>query len=215
MKLSSIGVVLFVLLCLTSGYLLKPTPPLMSQEHALENQSETQVPAMPIVAARLQIDPSQTDDPLSVVVRDPNLKTVSSSGSLTISTAENRVTRNNQRFRVTGLTANPCDLCVAVFETEAGFPKSELSTQTVVVPVNGENVEFSLELPTNIPVAIAVYQDSDRNGKLTKSQMGIPKEPYGFSNNARGRLGPPAFKQAALVIGSGSESAEPIEIKVR
>jgi uncharacterized protein (DUF2141 family) len=84
-----------------------------------------------------------------------------------------------------------------------------------VVSTNGERVEFSLELPTNRPLAIAVFQDNDGNGKLTKSQMGIPREPYGFSNNARGILGPPKFKQAAFELEPRTDNTETIEIKVR
>jgi uncharacterized protein (DUF2141 family) len=31
---------------------------------------------------------------------------------------------------------------------------------------------------------VSVYQDSNNNGQLDKNIFGIPKEKYGFSNNA-------------------------------
>lgn len=118
-------------------------------------------------------------------------------------------------FCVTGLTAKTSSLYVAVFESEAGFPRPESSSRTTVVSATENPVRFSLELPQNHPVAIAVFQDIDGNGKLSKNQIGIPTEPYGFSNNARGLLGPPSFRQAALRISDDDNIADPIEIKVR
>lgn len=38
---------------------------------------------------------------------------------------------------------------------------------------------------------VRVYQDLNGNGDLDKNYVGIPKEPYGFSNNVRPRFGPP------------------------
>jgi uncharacterized protein (DUF2141 family) len=42
--------------------------------------------------------------------------------------------------------------------------------------------------------AVKVYQDLNNNGELDKNFIGIPKEPYGLSNNIRPKFAPPAFK---------------------
>jgi uncharacterized protein (DUF2141 family) len=58
---------------------------------------------------------------------------------------------------------------------------------------------------SNLPSAsyvVAVFHDSDNNGKLTTNFMGMPTEPYAFSNNAVGSFGPPGFEAAALEIGN-------------
>ena len=39
--------------------------------------------------------------------------------------------------------------------------------------------------------AISLYHDKNSNGKLDKNVMGIPREAYAFSNNARGSFGKP------------------------
>ncbi len=44
--------------------------------------------------------------------------------------------------------------------------------------------------------ALVVFQDVNANGKLDKNAWGVPTEPYGFSNNAQGILGPPGFEDA-------------------
>jgi uncharacterized protein (DUF2141 family) len=38
---------------------------------------------------------------------------------------------------------------------------------------------------------LRVYQDLNGNEELDANYIGIPKEPYGFSNNVRPRFGPP------------------------
>ena len=52
------------------------------------------------------------------------------------------------------------------------------------------------------PVAIAICQDLNGNGKLDSSVIGIPVEPYAFSRQAQGNFGPPTFDQAVLPAGT-------------
>jgi uncharacterized protein (DUF2141 family) len=48
--------------------------------------------------------------------------------------------------------------------------------------------------------ALKVFHDLNDNGKLDTSFLGLPKEPYGFSNNAMGNFGPPSFEQSIIVL---------------
>jgi len=50
--------------------------------------------------------------------------------------------------------------------------------------------------------AIKVYHDENCNNELDTRIFGIPKERYGFSNNARGTIGPPEYKDAAFILDS-------------
>lgn len=50
--------------------------------------------------------------------------------------------------------------------------------------------------------AIALYHDEDGNRKLSKGFLGIPKEPFGFSNNPRIGMGPPSFDKTAFDVSS-------------
>ena len=47
--------------------------------------------------------------------------------------------------------------------------------------------------------AVAVFHDTNGNGKLDRSFIGLPNEPYGFSNDV-GRRGPPNFEAARIVV---------------
>ena len=61
----------------------------------------------------------------------------------------------------------------------------------------------STQLNTEIPdgeYAIAFFIDANGNKKLDKNFLGIPKEQYGFSNNAMGTLSAPTFEQAKFQV---------------
>ncbi len=54
--------------------------------------------------------------------------------------------------------------------------------------------------------AVALYHDVDGDGKMAKNFMGIPKEPTGFSNDARGSFGPPSFDAVKVTLPEESKA---------
>lgn len=54
--------------------------------------------------------------------------------------------------------------------------------------------------------AIKAFHDVNESGSMDFNWMGLPKEPYGFSNNAMGAMGPPKFEQAAFPVKKGSNT---------
>jgi len=60
--------------------------------------------------------------------------------------------------------------------------------------------------------AVSAYQDVDGNGKLNRSLVGVPTEPYGFSRGARGLVGPPRFDDAKFDLGAGGAA---IDVKIK
>lgn len=55
--------------------------------------------------------------------------------------------------------------------------------------------------------AVLAYQDENGNDQLDRNLIGIPKEPYGFSRDARGKFGPPSFEDAAIEVGDAPATA--------
>ena len=62
-----------------------------------------------------------------------------------------------------------------------------------------ESHEFVINLPEGT-YAIALFIDANENLKIDKNFLGIPKEQYGFSNNAMGKLSGPSFEQAKFQV---------------
>lgn len=54
--------------------------------------------------------------------------------------------------------------------------------------------------------AVQAYLDENSNGKVDRGLFGIPKEGIGFSNDAKIRLGPPKFADAAFAFNGHSHT---------
>ena len=52
---------------------------------------------------------------------------------------------------------------------------------------------------------ISIFHDENANGKMDKNAMGIPKEAYGFSNNAKGFLGKPDYANVVFQLDSAEK----------
>ena len=59
--------------------------------------------------------------------------------------------------------------------------------------------------------AVAAFHDADGDGALNQNVVGMPTEGHGFSNGARGFMGPPSFEDAAVTV---AESEAVVSIAV-
>ena len=105
------------------------------------------------------------------------------------------------KLHISGVSPNAGPVRVAVFTSQDTFPQHETASLKSVVASTGSEVAVELENVPPPPIAIAVYQDSNSDGELNRAVFGIPTEPYGFSNDARGQMGPPSFSDAQLPAG--------------
>jgi uncharacterized protein (DUF2141 family) len=51
--------------------------------------------------------------------------------------------------------------------------------------------------------ALSAFKDDNGNGKLDANPLGMPIEPYGFSNDAAGSYGPPSYKASLVQLPEG------------
>ena len=116
-------------------------------------------------------------------------------------------------FIVEGVKNNSGSIYVGVYNSAETFPKKGKHVKGCISEI--ESTEKAVTLVCKVDsgtYAAAVFHDENNNGKLDKNFMGIPKENYGFSNNASGVFGPPDFADAAF--DTGNEDLEmSIEIK--
>jgi len=90
---------------------------------------------------------------------------------------------------------------VALYSSAQGFPRQEDEARTVKSVATGNEVEMHFSgLPPG-EYAVSAFADSNGNARLDNNFIGVPREPYGFSRDARGLLGPPSFAEAAFRIG--------------
>jgi uncharacterized protein (DUF2141 family) len=85
---------------------------------------------------------------------------------------------------------------LSVYNSEDQFMKNEIAA-TEVKAVNGQAVAVFKNLGTGT-YAISVMHDANDNKELDSNMFGVPKEGFGFSNDAMGMFGPPDFKKASF-----------------
>jgi uncharacterized protein (DUF2141 family) len=72
---------------------------------------------------------------------------------------------------------------------------------------NGSSTLYFRELPYG-EYAISVYQDGNGNGKLDTGLFGIPKEPFGFSNDPKLGFGPPKYEDSVFTLEAPEHSIQ-------
>lgn len=108
-------------------------------------------------------------------------------------------------IEVLDVTRTEGHMVLTVYEGKKNWLKrGQLVTK---VPVDEQGtVLISVELPPG-EYAFHAYQDLDDNGEMKSNFIGIPKEPTAVSNNAKGKFGPPKYKDAKVAVGD-----EPISV---
>lgn len=86
----------------------------------------------------------------------------------------------------------------------AGFPTDPKRSlkQAVVRIHDGRARAVFRGLPPGT-YAVAIVHDENSNDDLDLSLVGIPKEGYGASNDAKSLIGPPSFDDARFTLGPG------------
>jgi uncharacterized protein (DUF2141 family) len=88
----------------------------------------------------------------------------------------------------------------ALFESSDGFPNEYLrsATRIMFIKVRDRQARCDfLDIPPGM-YALAVVHDENMNGQLDTNWMKIPREGYGFSNDAKAVFGAPSFSAASF-----------------
>ena len=103
----------------------------------------------------------------------------------------------------------PGTLFVTVYHDVAAFVDDMENTRKPVEKAGVHSVSrrsttegmarIVIPVPDGI-VAVAAFHDTNANGSIDEGFLGIPKEQYGFSNDARLLFRPPSFRASSIVI---------------
>lgn len=102
--------------------------------------------------------------------------------------------------RVHNLESRGGVLRLAVYDQEEGFLQEEaaIASKNILLATTEADPSLSVEIP-DLPFgdyALAIYHDIDENGKLNTNFLGIPTEPYAFSNDPEVKWRSPRFQEA-------------------
>jgi uncharacterized protein (DUF2141 family) len=90
----------------------------------------------------------------------------------------------------------------ALLDSPNGFPRDVLrsATRLVVMKISRSTARCDFEGIPSGTYALVVLHDENMNGKLDTNWLGVPREGYGFSNDAKVAFRVPLFSDASFVF---------------
>jgi uncharacterized protein (DUF2141 family) len=87
-------------------------------------------------------------------------------------------------------------IMVALFDSEASYGGEGQPVRVARIEVTGATATAAFEgLPAG-DYAMRSFHDVDGDGEMDTNPFGMPTEPFGFSNNAVGNMGPASWDRA-------------------
>ena len=101
-------------------------------------------------------------------------------------------------LEITTTKYNKGHVLLALYDSEGNYMKEIF--RSAKVPIKNHKAEIVFSSLEKGKYAFSFFQDLNENKKIDTNFLGIPKEPYGFSNQKKGRFGPPKFKEVAFKL---------------
>jgi len=111
------------------------------------------------------------------------------------------------KVEISGIKPYNGNIYIALYSDSSTFMNPEKAYKKANVAVSSGNVAVTIDKVENGEYAIAVLHDTNGNQELDFHSNGIPKEGYAFSNEARGKKGPPFFEDAKFTF-NGSNTVK-------
>ncbi len=109
------------------------------------------------------------------------------------------------KLGITNLRSDKGFVLVSLFKDGAGYPdEAGKAFKTAKLPIKDKKAAILFSgLPAGT-YAISILHDENNDQKMNKTFLGLPKEGYGFSNNAIGAFGPPSYSRASFRHGGNA-----------
>jgi len=128
--------------------------------------------------------------------------------------ARSETASTNLHVQISGIIPGRGELAYLLFDKKEGFPRDRsLALMGDYLPApDSDQWDLKLKIDLEKKYVLTVYQDLNKNRKLDKNFLGIPKEPVGASNNPKNFFGPPTYEDCEFV---GTTSPSKISIELR
>ncbi|MBL0741083.1 DUF2141 domain-containing protein [Chryseolinea lacunae] len=106
--------------------------------------------------------------------------------------------QNTLQVKIDHIKSSKGNIIVGLYDKGDNFPREAMDGKIVKASKNGVVVVFENVKPGKY--AVSTIHDENKNKDLDQNKLGIPKEGFGFSNNAMGAIGPPSFDKASIEL---------------
>lgn len=114
-------------------------------------------------------------------------------------------------LRIDAIPEGGGELMIEIVGSAAAFDGAEPAAASLRLPARAPAIEIATTALDPGEYAVRVMHDRNGNGELDTNVVGMPTEPWGFSNDAAGSFGPPAWDDARFVL-SGEGSRQTITL---
>jgi uncharacterized protein (DUF2141 family) len=111
---------------------------------------------------------------------------------------------------VRGVESEAGQLMIAIVNSEAAFNGETPAVLSLLIAPKPGTLSFSTDALPDGDYGIRVMHDENGNGDMDANMVGMPTEPWGFSNNAMGNFGPPAWSDIRFSL--AGEAAVAIDL---
>lgn len=112
----------------------------------------------------------------------------------------------------TGIEEQQGAVMGVLFDSEAAYDGKGAPVRQIMVTADKAEVAAMLEGLAPGTYAIKSFHDIDGDNKMGTNPYGTPIEPFAFSNNAQGNMGPAKWADAKFEVKAGA-NVHSIEIK--
>ena len=102
---------------------------------------------------------------------------------------------------INNIKSSKGEFVISFYNNPDNFPKVGKDILTEKVEV-GDTLphHVRIKVPAEKWYAIAMFQDEDGKPRIKQSVLGIPEEPYAFSNNMRPKVAAPTFEACRFYV---------------
>ena len=102
--------------------------------------------------------------------------------------------------RISGFESDSGRLAIALFASEEDYSTQTNAVRRAWLDIEDRESHWRVAGLPEGEYALIAYHDENGNGEIDLRALGMPKEPVGVSNDARGLFGPPRFRAARFEV---------------
>jgi uncharacterized protein (DUF2141 family) len=106
----------------------------------------------------------------------------------------------------TGIETQEGAVMGVLFDSEEAYNGKAAPVRQIMITADGKDVATQLAGLKPGRYAIKSFHDIDGDMKMTSNPFGMPTEPFAFSNNAVGNMGPAKWSDAVFEVKAGDNS---------
>lgn len=112
------------------------------------------------------------------------------------------IPQNNPKLtiKISNIEKIKGEIKVGVFNTDTNFLKEGHAIKNYSIKVENSTAVLTI---TDLPkgeYAITIYHDQNSDNECNRNFIGIPKEPYGFSNNVKPKMSAPKYEDCKFTF---------------